>query len=95
LRAFRFPFVTHPASHGVSVWGRTRTSKRASVVVQQTLGGRWKRVARLTANRYDIFRARLRVPSRGRLRALAAGDSSLPFAVKAPPDYPLVSPFGS
>jgi len=95
LRAFRFPFVALPASYGVSVWGRTRTSTRASVVVQQTLGGRWKRVAALTANRYGIFRARLRVPSRGLLRAVAAGDSSLPFAVKAPPDYPLHNPFGS
>lgn len=94
LRAFRFPFVALPASSGVSIWGRTWTSKRASVVVQQTLGGRWKRVARLTANRYGIFRARLHLPSRGRLRALAAGDTSLPFAVKAPPDYPLHDPFG-
>lgn len=95
LRAFRFPFVALRTNRGVAIWGRTPTSKSAPVVVQQTLGGRWKRVARLTANRYGIFRARLRVPPRGRLRALAPGDWSLPFAVKAPPDYPLDNPFGS
>jgi hypothetical protein len=95
LRAFRFPFVALGSHRRVFVWGRTPKGQRASVVVQQTLGGRWKRVARLPTNRYGVFQAQLRVPQKGRLRVVAIGDSSMPFAVKAPPDYPLDNPFGS
>jgi hypothetical protein len=95
LRAFRFPFVAMKSQGGVLLWGRSRSARGASVTIQQTLGGRWRAVAKLRGNRFGVFQKRLHLPQRGRLRAVTGRDSSLPFAVKAPLDYPLDNPFGS
>ena len=72
LQAFRFPFVAFRSGRRVYVWGRTPTSKPARVIVQQRVGRRWKRLARLRANRYGIFSRRIRTSRRGKLRARMA-----------------------
>jgi hypothetical protein len=95
LQAFRFPFVAFRSGRRVYVWGRTPTSKRARVTVQQRVGRRWKRLARLRANRYGIFSRRVRTSRRGKLRAVVSktGDASISFSLRRPPDRP-VNPFG-
>jgi hypothetical protein len=95
LKAFRFPFVAYRRGKRVAVWGRTPSSKRASVVVEQAAGRRWKRLAKLRANRYGIFSRRIRSSRKGRVRArvLKPAERSLPFSLKRPPDLP-VNPFG-
>jgi hypothetical protein len=95
LQAFRFPFVAFRSGRRVYVWGRTPTSNRARVIVQQRVGRRWKRLARLRANRYGIFSRRIRTSRRGKLRARMAksGEGSISFSLRRPPDLP-VNPFG-
>jgi hypothetical protein len=96
LTAFRFPFVAFRSHGRVFVWGRTPDSAPHAVVVQQVFRGRWHRVRVVRANRYGIFTARMRVPLRGRFRALLAGETaSLAFALKAPADVTISNPFGS
>jgi len=102
LQAFRFPFVALPSGSGTLVWGRTPTSTSGHVVVEQKVGGTWRLVVTLNANRFGIFQTTVPLRARtGYLRARivaptatqSAGDISLPFGLKAVPDkrYP---PFG-
>ena len=99
LRAFRFPFVAFRSGRHVYVWGRTPSGERVRVIVEQRFQkgrqGRWRRVARLRADRYGIFSRRWRTSRRGRLRAVLRGgrDFSAAFSLKRPPDRP-VNPFG-
>ena len=92
LTAFRFPFVALPQRGRVFVWGRAPAGRAASVIVEQTFRGGWRRAARLRSNRFGIFSARLRLPQVGSLRARlvpggAAGSGvSLAFSLKRPPD---------
>jgi hypothetical protein len=96
LTAFRFPFVALRSHGRVFLWGRTPDSAPHAVVVQQLLQARWHRVRVVQANRYGIFTARMRVPLRGRFRALLAGETaSLAFTLKAPADVTISNPFGS
>lgn len=95
LKAFRFPFVAFRAGRRVSFWGRTPGGRRGKVIVEQSSGRRWRRVASIGSNRYGIFARRVRTSRHGALRAhLARGNArSLPFSLKRPPDRQ-VNPFG-
>ena len=66
LRAFRFPFVALPqvsAKKSSVLWGRTPTSSTGNVLIERKSGSKWKRVKRLEANRYGIFKARIAAPA--------------------------------
>jgi hypothetical protein len=95
LTAFRFPFVAFRGKSRISIWGRTPGGKRATVIVEQVRRHRWRRVAKLHANRYGIFSRRIRGSRRRPLRArLADGTAaSLAFSLHRPHDL-LVNPFG-
>jgi hypothetical protein len=96
LRAFRFPLVALPQANGrVLVWGRTPRGERRPVIVEQSRGGAWKRVARLIPDRYGVFQTRLATPATGRMRArvTAPADISPPFGLAAVPDQTF-NPFG-
>jgi hypothetical protein len=96
LTAFRFPFVAFPRAKGTFVWGRVPRSDARSVVIEQQMGPRWRRLARLRSDRNGIFQAVLPLRANdGYLRArLGDGSSrSLPFGLKAVPDE-RVSPWG-
>jgi hypothetical protein len=96
LRAFRFPFVALPGRGRGTVWGRTPTSRSEAVLVQRRSRRGWIRVAVLRANRYGIFRARLRAPKRSYLRAriFSNGETSLAFRVVKTRDRPMFA-FGT
>jgi hypothetical protein len=95
-RAFRFPFVAHKVGRVVTVWGRTPAGVTGDVAIERGVGGRWKRVATLHANRYGIFTSRLSKISTGvfRARMVAGRELSLVASLKLPPDLP-VPVFGS
>lgn len=97
-RAFRFPFVAFPRNGRVFTWGRTPTSRAARVVVERQVGGSWRRVGTLRANRFGIFFATWRIfPQRAPWRARIArpgGETSLAFTLQRTRDIPLVHPFG-
>ena len=97
-RAFRFPFVAFRGETGtVELWGRTPTSKPATVVVERRpRGGGWRALATLRANRYGIFQTTLRWNGAAdeSLRARASGELSAPFSLVVPADRPMC-PFGT
>jgi hypothetical protein len=96
LRAFRFPFVAFRRGHRhVYFWGRTPSGRRARVIVEQAVGKRWRRVARMRTDRYGLFSRRIRTARKGRLRArlVRGGDVARPFSLRRPPDL-AVNPFG-
>jgi hypothetical protein len=89
LTAFRFPFVAYLHRSTVSVWGRDATSDKRRVAVQLRHGksGRWRTVAYVVANRYGIYRAKLKLKASKKdwLRASASGSGrSLAFSLKVP-----------
>ena len=63
LTAFRFPFVALRERGGLTVWGRTPDSRPATVLVEQSAGGSWRRLAQLRADRHGIFTRRLSLAS--------------------------------
>jgi hypothetical protein len=98
LRAFRFPFVAfRETNRSVTYWGRTPTSTRKAVVVEQKRGARWMRVAMPRVDRYGILQGRVAGPQgSGALRArlVDGSDVSLPFGLKVPKDFRFC-PWGS
>jgi hypothetical protein len=95
LTAFRFPFVAFRSGRAVLVWGRTPSSRAGTAIVERKQGRRWRRVARVRANRHGIFTRRLQAAPRGSMRARLVGgrQRSRPFSLRRPPDLP-VNPFG-
>ena len=97
IKAFRFPFVAFRTGSGVSVWGRTPTSKPGSVIVERREGSRWVSVARLRADQYGIFSRVLPVSatpaSAFRARLISPRESSIPFSLTVPPGR-RTTPFG-
>jgi hypothetical protein len=90
VRAFRFPFVAFRAKNGsVAYWGRSPSSARAKIVIEQPVKKQWKRVLRLTTNKYGIFQGKLAKVDGGSLRArLANGkDYSHGFGLKPVKDF--------
>jgi hypothetical protein len=87
--AFRFPFVAYLGKGTVQVWGRTATSKKALVTIQERHGthGAWRAVAKVRANRYGIYLAKLKLSAADTdwLRATApASGNSLAFSLAVP-----------
>jgi hypothetical protein len=95
LQAFRFPFVALPKGNRILVWGRTPGGERGTVVVEQRSGSVWRRLAAPVADRYGIFSLLATGHGAGALRARRVDGTatSLPFALKSPPDR-FVDPFG-
>ena len=87
-RAFRFPFVALPATKSVAFWGRTPTSGATTVFVERKVGSQWVVQTAVTANRFGIFRGRVRGRrTTGFFRArVGAADVSLPFPLRPTPD---------
>lgn len=96
--AFRFPFVAYPQKKGLSFWGRTPNSGRGKVHIQVRRRGRWRRVATVRADGVGIFRGRASTRyggnKRGSVRAVYAGERSVPFSMKPVPDF-YQPPFGA
>jgi hypothetical protein len=97
--SFRFPFVAYLDKGSVSVWGRDATSSGAVVTVQRRHGkAGWRTVARIRANGYGIFRAKLRLAAttRDSLRATAPGSgTSLAFSLERPSSKLRFGPWGN
>lgn len=91
LFAYRFPFVAYPRPKGLSFWGRTPTSSGGRVVIQTLRKGRWHKAFVAQADEVGIFRGL--VPRHygrnrsGAVRAVYAGESSLPFSMRPVPDF--------
>ena len=97
-QAFRFPFVAlRQTRKRVLYWGRTPTSAAATVIVERSVAGGWKRVARVRAAPTGIFTGNLADTRRRgayRARLAGAGELSVPFSLTVPPDRDLC-PFGT
>lgn len=98
LRAFRFPFVAfRQVTETITYWGRTPTSRKSAVVVEQKQGSRWRRLVTPAVDRYGIFRGRV-TDARGsgplRARLVDGTDFSLPFSLTVPKDFRFC-PWGS
>jgi hypothetical protein len=94
LDSFRFPFVAVRARKRLVVWGRTPRGQVGKVIVERAVGPSWKRVRALKTDRYGVFTRTLRKPRRGTFRARFAGGTSLPFAVKRTPNFPISPAIG-
>jgi hypothetical protein len=98
LKAFRFPFVAFLQKDGsIRYWGRTPSSTRKAVVVEQKKGARWVRLVLPKVDRYGIFQGKLtKVGGRGplRVRLTDRSDISLPFSLAVPKDFRFC-PWGS
>jgi len=93
LEAFRFPFVAYKNGGKVLIWGRTPFGKRGRVTVEQKVGGRFKKLARLKTNGHGLFTKTLPRKGGGDLRASLGHEHSIPFSLTVPPDRP-GNPFG-
>jgi len=80
-RAFRFPFVTEAIGKRrqarVRAWGKAPSP--GSVVIQTKRRGRWRNLKRIRAGGNKVFLASLRLRRPATLRAIAGGESSLPW----------------
>lgn len=97
MHAFRFPFVAYPTKKGLQFWGRTPASAGGRVILQARHGKTWTKLKAVTADEVGIFTGivdrgygRNR---RGAVRAVYAGESSLPFGMRNVADFPQ-PPFG-
>jgi hypothetical protein len=96
LTAFRFPFVAFRTGETIRVWGRTPSGQPGIVVVDRSVSSGWKRVVRLRADRYGIFRRTFGDAGTGDLLRARLPDGSrisVPFSLTRPPEL-LVNPFG-
>lgn len=80
FRAFRFPFVTDRRSHGAIAWGKAPTGGKLKIQVKGHRG--WRTVRRLRVHRNHVFRTRLGVRGRARLRAKVGSQKSLVWRQK-------------
>lgn len=92
LTAFRFPFVVRADASRLHVWARTPAGAPGTITVQLRQHG-WRTVARLHADRYGIVDATIQGRA-GVYRGIVAGEASLSFATREPPDH-FYPPFGS
>ena len=78
-------------------WGRTPTSAAATVVVERSVAGGWKRVARVRAGSTGVFTGTFtdtRLTGSVRARIAGGGERAIPFSLRVPRDRE-VCPFGS
>ena len=82
LTAFRFPLVAERLDgDGVRIWGRAPAAGR--VRIERREQGGWALIERQNVATGDVFRARLDLPGRARLRARLGGERSLVWRVGA------------
>lgn len=92
-RAFRFPLVAVRNRRGFTVWGRTPDSRPGLVLVQvQNPGRGFRTVRRVRAGAGGVFDANVRAAglaanARVRARAPRGGGLSVPFSLRAVPDF--------
>jgi hypothetical protein len=90
LRAFRFPFVAYPGEK-LEFWGRTPSGRGAKVKIELKRNGKWKLARTIRANKYGIFRGKLKTGyggnEKGAARAIAAKQASAAFSMKPIPDF--------
>lgn len=80
VQAFRFPFVADEGKgKRVRVWGKAPSAGKVRIEMKRS--GRWQSVAKTRAGSSRIFEARLRLPGGGVLRAVAGGETSLPWTL--------------
>ncbi len=100
-QAFRFPFVAFTRGKGkkkgMTIWGRTATSKGGWVSIERKKGGKWQRLTRVKANGNGLFKRFVRIRKgsnrAGMVRATFRRESSLPFSLKPVKNRP-ARPFG-
>jgi hypothetical protein len=98
LAAFRFPFVAHPGSKGLSYWGRTFGGRSGKVIVQAFEKGKWHKLAVAKAKGSGIFKGLVRgsaygIDKKGAVRAVFLGEGSVPFSMQPVKEFPQ-PPFG-
>ncbi|MBK5219283.1 MAG: hypothetical protein JJE35_05810 [Thermoleophilia bacterium] len=97
LYAFRFPFVAYPTAKGLSFWGRTPSSAPGKIAIQAWERGKWRTLHETKADSAGVFDGLIRRSyggnKRGSVRALYAGQTSIPFSMRPVPDF-LQPPFG-
>ncbi len=80
LQAFSFPVIASVRGGQGSVWGRAPVSRPVRVVVQRSVGGGWRTVARTRTGSDGVFSARFGARGNGVYRAsVAGGPVSLPY----------------
>ncbi len=81
LSAYRFPFVAHRLGGSrVQLWGLA--PPRAAVVIERKQGSSWRRLRTLRAGSNRVFRRTISLPRSPKLRARAAGQTSLTYKVR-------------
>jgi hypothetical protein len=97
MYAFRFPFVAIRDSGRLKYWGRTPDGKRGRVVIQARQGSKWRKLLTVHANSVGIFVGKVKTAygrdKKGAVRALVAGNRSVPFPMRRVPDFEQ-NPFG-
>ena len=100
LQAFRFPFVAFSGPDAtVSFWGRTPASDAQTVVIEQNLGGGWRRMATVRSGRRGIFQGTYSSAAktgfvRARFVVGKTEETARPFGLRVPPDRPMCA-FGT
>jgi hypothetical protein len=80
LQAFSFPVIASVKGGQGLVWGRAPVSRSVRVVVQRSVGGRWRAVAGTRSGSDGVFLARFGARGNGVYRAtVAGGPVSLPY----------------
>ena len=75
-KSFRFPFVTHRISKSrVQAWGKTPASGKLKIQKQQ--GNKWHTVKRLKVHGGKVFKEKLRVRGKAKLRGQVGNTTSL------------------
>jgi hypothetical protein len=75
-KSFRFPFVTHRISKSrVQAWGKAPASGKLKIQKQQ--GNKWHTVKRLKVHRGKVFKEKLRVRGKAKLRGQVGSTTSL------------------
>jgi hypothetical protein len=92
-KVLSFPFSAVLEGRRVAVWGRTPSSRRATVRIERQRGNRWVRVATVRAGTHGVFFKRLAGNRGALLRARVGGSDSLPFKTVRTPDI-RVNAFG-
>jgi hypothetical protein len=78
-RAFRFPFVTHRKSKKkISAWGKA--PKAGKLKIQRKKNGKWRTKEKLRVRNGQVFKRKMRVRGKAKLRAKVGKTKSLPWS---------------
>jgi hypothetical protein len=81
LKAFRFPFVGDRKSRKrVVAWGKS--PRGGTVQIQRKGPKRWRTIARASVSAGDVFRRRVQLRGKHRLRATVGGEASRAWQVR-------------